>query len=1273
MKATFKLVLLFVVLIISASATLSAQNNSSSTYLKDGIKFDHNLSHNNVTPRWWETIWFRGSVVVLVIGLISGGFLWRLQKLHQAEITERRQMEIQRNYLDQVNHIIIGSSNMEQMLGELLDVMLDIFGCDRVWLLYPCDINTTVYNVPIERTKPEWPGPLAQDAEVPLDPVTAGIFRDAIESDVPLPFDSVSGRKIARETIGQFHVRSQIVMCIHPKIDKPWLLGIHQCSHERIWTSEDQQLFKEIGHRISDGLSSMLLLRELRESEEKYRLITETSMVGIFSLDVKGNYVFSNHAHAIMHGYTQEEIIGKHFSEVIGNSMLEKTNRLFEKLLSGKSIMGEMTARHKNGHEFSASFSATPIIKDDNIVGMTCVTRDITERKQTEDALKKSETRFRELSARQTIILNNTIIGITMVKARMMVWTNKKMEEIFGYSAEELRGMSTGILYSSHSDYEQLGQEAYPLLAKGEMYHGEWRMKRKNGTVVLCAIGGKAITPGDSSRESIWMLEDITERKQAEDALRESEERFALAMQGANDGLWDWNLETDYVYFSPRWKSMLGYAEHEVEPTLDAWKGLVHPDDLPFALKHVDQYLTGVIDKYEVEFRMRRKDGYYEDILARASTLRRDSDGTLLRMVGTHVDITERKRAEKELKQAKEASEQARRAAEHANRAKSEFLANMSHEIRTPMNSVLGFLDLTLEDANLHEIQRTYLRNARNSAKSLLKLINDILDISKLESNHLELENIPFSLDRTVQDAIRILDPKAKEKGLFLKLLFHEDIPRNVIGDPVRLRQILINLVGNAVKFTEKGGITIHVSPKNDSVIHFSIADTGIGIPGDRLQIIFEPFTQADASTTRRFGGTGLGTAISRQLVELMGGKIWAESKTGEGSTFHFTVRTTSTDIDEKLMRGGDASAMNREHPRTGRRCFRVLLAEDIEENILLARIRLEEQGHTVIEARNGFEAVDVFKQENPDIILMDVHMPEMDGVDASGRIRRMETGSGNRVPIVALTASVTKEDQKIYENAEMDAVAGKPIDFDKLFEIMERLIPKGKGKEVLTGEWLLANREYPAGEKPVITGNFLLLPENIVDWKKGLRTWGNADVYKKALQGFCHDYRDAAKEILDLLKNDDWDGAYRIIHTIKGLSGNLSLTEVYRVSTEINAMVRKKEINGLVCMIEDFSGALDRVVCSVQDPEPVTGKQEVQVEIKDLSVLTALFLEMIASFGEYNPNAVIPFIEKLNRYLCPHQTAPIKKQIDKFDFDSAKKETVMLASSLGIDIENTA
>ncbi|WP_207687935.1 ATP-binding protein [Desulfonema limicola] len=631
-----------------------------------------------------------------------------------------------------------------------------------------------------------------------------------------------------------------------------------------------------------------------------------------------------------------------------------------------------------------------------------------------------------------------------------------------------------------------------------------------------------------------------------------------------------------------------------------------------------------------------------------------------------YLRTSELQEANMQLEAAKEAALEAKHAAEASSLAKSTFLANMSHEIRTPMNSVLGFIDLVMEDDKLNKTHRTYLTTAKKSGKSLLSLINDILDVSKLASDRLKLENISFNLKKTVEDTIGTLTPGAMEKGLFLKVQIQKTVPCNLMGDPGRLRQILINLTGNAIKFTGKGGVIVRVTQQSSDIIHFSISDTGIGIPENRLQSIFEPFAQADASTTRKFGGTGLGTTISKQLVELMGGKIWAESKSGEGSIFHFTVRMAEAEIDEQ-------SLADSEHAPTVKRCFKVLLAEDIDENIMLARIRMEDLGHTVIEARTGLEAVEAFKREKPDIILMDIHMPEMGGVEAAKIIRRMKTDAGIPTPIIALTASLMKEEQQIYVKAEIDAVVGKPVDFNKLFETMERLVPEGKGKVLpVSGKRQPLDHVNSAWEKPLNSVNVPEIPKSIINWEKGFRTWGNADVYKKALQQFCLNYGNAADETLNFVKSGNREGAYQITHLLKGLSGNLSMTEVYQIATEINNMVKKMEIDELIPRIKPLSDALNRVVSYIPQTE-TTGKekQEVSLAITNLPALTELFREMMVTFDEYNPLKVEPYIEKLPKYISPSRLDPIKQELDRFDFDGAKKETLRLAASLGIDIEN--
>jgi len=531
--------------------------------------------------------------------------------------------------------------------------------------------------------------------------------------------------------------------------------------------------------------------------------------------------------------------------------------------------------------------------------------------------------------------------------------------------------------------------------------------------------------------------------RQSVTELRDSEERLRLAVESAKLGTWDFDPLTGELNWSDSCKALFGLppdARVDYQTFLDR----LHPNDRQRIHEVVQQALDpGGNGEYNAEYRSLWPDGTERWIIAMGQAFFDFFNGqrSAVRFIGTVLDVTERKRGEEELRQAKEV-------AETATQAKSQFLANMSHELRTPMTGVLGMLDLALS-GNLEAQQREFIETAQTSARSLVRILNDILDLTKIEMGKLSIEAKPFSLRKCVEDTLSILHPVAKSKGLDLDFTVAGNVPQIMIGDQIRINQILTNLAGNAVKFTEKGGVEMRVAaggsrPNGKREVTFTVADTGIGIPDDKQDLLFRVFSQVDESHSRIYGGTGLGLAISKEIVERMGGTITFTSKEGKGSTFSCIIPLAEADSERDASRASGKTSTAGDAPRAGERAKpHLLVAEDDQINRKVLGMMLERANYEIDFAENGQKAVEMWERGEYDLILMDVQMPLMDGFEATGAIRAKERTRGGHTPIVALTANALKEDEERCLGAGMDAYVSKPIDFKECLQVIGETLKK--------------------------------------------------------------------------------------------------------------------------------------------------------------------------------------------------------------------------------------
>jgi PAS domain S-box-containing protein len=619
-------------------------------------------------------------------------------------------------------------------------------------------------------------------------------------------------------------------------------------------------------------------------------------------------------------------------------------------------------------------------------------------------------------------------------------YVSKNVRDILGYSPEEMMKGSfsyDGLVHPE--DLPRINKKSSENIREGkENYELYYRMKTKDGEYRWFYDYSQVDRNEKGEMQQVrGYLVDQTLLIETQKHLNWERQRLADTLEAGNIGTWEWNIQTGEVLYFENLTKISGFKLEELLPlSLENWKKFVHPEDLEQVKDEIKSIVNKEKENYALEIRRKHKDGKWIWIEEKGKVIQWTKNGSPLLMRGVYIDISRRKAIEKDLLKAK-------KEAESANQAKSTFLANMSHEIRTPMNGIIGFVEL-LGDTEMSEQQRNYLENVQNASKNLMNILNDILDLSKIESNKMALESISFSIRKTVESVVAMFYQQAKMKDLDILTKVDENLPQHVKGDPTRLHQVLANLVSNAIKFTSKGEVTLRITAdeyrdSNTHMITIEVQDTGIGIKDIHLDKLFQTFSQIDESHTRLYGGTGLGLKITKTLVELMDGSIEVRSEYGTGSTF--IVRLPFERAENSIPNTKKHKTISKSSKKSKEQLSpKILIAEDQKMNQDIMVALIEKKGIYCDVASDGLEAVERFKQESYDLILMDCQMPGIDGYKASKNIRNL---GGDQPKIIAMTAFAMKDDEKKCLDAGMDGYLSKPIDLDQLEKIIEDIQQK--------------------------------------------------------------------------------------------------------------------------------------------------------------------------------------------------------------------------------------
>ncbi len=734
---------------------------------------------------------------------------------------------------------------------------------------------------------------------------------------------------------------------------------------------------------------------------------------------------------------------------------------------------------------------------------------------------------------------------------------------------------------------------------------------------------------------------EIIERRNAEAIALKSRDRMNHAQAIAHMGSWEWEVQNDRLMWSDEIFRIFGLKPSAFKPSYQAFLKFIHPDDLKKVTENIEDALESEVPTYSMEHRIIKQDNQIRHVVETGQVFF-NTIGKPVLMVGTIHDITERKEFEIKL-------DQARNEAEQANRAKSEFLANMSHEIRTPMNAIIGLSHLALK-TELTQKQTDYLQRIQYASKSLLRIINEILDFSKIEAGKLAIEQSDFSLTSVLKNLESMVALKCVEKGLGFYINVGEGVPSHLVGDGQRLGQILTNLTSNAIKFTEYGEVTVAIELKRQQTEEITlecvVTDTGIGLQPEQISRLFNAFHQADTSITRKYGGTGLGLIISKQLVELMGGTIHVDSTFGIGSRFTFTACFKQSDgqYHEQSVGISEAEAAR---ILTG---YQALLVEDNEINQQVASELLIRIGIKVTIASHGQECLDLLTTQAFDLILMDLQMPIMDGLTATREIRKNTTFS--QTPIIAMTANAMADDRQKCLDGGMNDYIPKPIDPAYLYGILIQWLQPAALNGRHDSIQSLKISSIPQTELPLLEG---------VNIKNGLKNMGgDRTLYQNILGKFADNQKNACQTMTEQLKSGDIQTIERVAHTLKGVARTIGAESVADWAEKIEHQTKiAHSTETLSALIDQTNQELTRIVTTIKTALPTHATIHSDAsppEEANLEILTPLFnqaIKLLLSFDTAIDSVVEEIIPLATGARRLKWIQSIKKALNAYDFET--------------------